>query len=513
METHVHAISDSYYDSVQLMRVVSEVTSNTAIRDADAMMGTAANLDRLRDDNTLSEQKLADIDPDDLLLVVRADSESKANNAIEQMITLLEQNTETQSASNNNSISPKSIRSASNSNSSTELALISVPGEYAGIEAWNALNEGLHVHLFSDNVPIDVERDLKEYGYNNTKLVMGPDCGTAIIDGLKLGFANEVPDGPIGIIAASGTGLQTVTSRLARRNVGTSQAVGVGSRDLSNSINGLTTRTALSKLDNDDATDVIVIISKPPGDSAIQTIEEEIKNCSTPVIIHFQGGESLPQSATSADTLAATADKAIELADVDANSMPKTSEQPPQSIKNSSKTESEQYIRGLFSGGTLCSEAALLLQRKEESVRTNVDIGDPVKNNLDPNSHTFIDFGVDELTESRPHPMIDPSLRNEWIKSAVTNESTSVVLIDVVLGYGAHEDPASAVAKVLNSTESNTTVVASVCGTDSDQQPRVEQVSILEDAGVIVAESNAEATHLAYQITSKLNSANKGGIA
>jgi succinyl-CoA synthetase alpha subunit len=447
------------------------------------------------------------------VLLATATSEADAISAIKQMTTLLEQNNKSKMPTGASSTIPKSIHSASNRDPNAQLALISVPGEYAGLEAWNALSEDLHVHLFSDNVPVEIERELKLYGHENEKLVMGPDCGTAIIDGLKLGFTNEVPNGSIGVIAASGTGLQAVTSRLARKNVGISQAVGTGSRDLSDSINGLTTRTALSELDKNDMTDVIVIISKPPGDSTIPTIEKAIQDCTTPVVVHFQGAESLPENATSAETLAGTADKAIEVADINADALATKSDGSSQPTIQASNAEDSGYIRGLFTGGTLCSEAALLFQQQKETVRTNIGIGDPIDKELDPNSHTFIDFGTDDFTESHPHPMIEPSLRNGWIESALQDNSTAVVLIDIVLGYGAHEDPAGTVANLLSNSASDTHVVASVCGTNADPQPRSEQVSVLEDAGVIVAESNAEATRLAYQITSPGEFSNPGGVA
>ena len=489
-------ISDTYYDSVQLMRVVSDVTESMPVETADAVMGTPANRDRLQEAGTLPAEAVDSVGPDDLLVTASAPDADDAQAAIGEMVAMLDQN-RADSDTDDPEVAPKSIRRARAETGNADLALVSVPGEYAGMEAWNALRKGLHVHLFSDDVPVKVERDLKEAAREKDRLLMGPDCGTAILDGLPLGFANEVPDGPVGVVSASGTGLQAVTCRLARRGVGVSQAIGTGGRDLSDAVEGLTTRTALARLDDDDSTGVIVLLSKPPAESAVAAVAESIRACSTPVVVHFQGADAsaAPGDATGAETLASTADRAISVADLSAD------DPPSESAESKVRPTSGEYIRGLFTGGTLCAEAALLAASEGGAVQSNVGIG----TSLDRSSadgHTFVDFGADDLTDGRPHPMIDPSLRNEHLEAALAEDSAAVVLLDVVLGYGAHDDPAGAVADVVAGVESETPVVASVVGTEADLQSRSEQIRRLEDAGVVVAESNVDAARLAARATS-----------
>lgn len=503
MATQYQVISDSYYDSVQLMRVVGEITDSMEISDADAVMGTAANCQRLRKQGALDSDSVSEINPDDLVLTASASDAEDAQTAIERMLTLLDQ--QNPDPSSNNAYAPKSIRQACNNASNTDLALISTPGEYAGREAWNALQQDLHVHLFSDGVAINVERDLKKVAREKNKLLMGPDCGTAIIDGLPLGFANEVPDGQVGIVSASGTGLQAVSSRLARRNIGISQAIGTGGRDLSEPIDGLTTRTAIEQLDN-DSTEVIILISKPPAESAVSAVSETIRASSTPIVVHFQGLDqsAAPTDATAVKTLAAAADQAISLVNLDAKEAPSGLDSGSIEVRQSDDGE---WIRGLFTGGTLCSEAALLTDRQDEPVASNLGIGTAIQEPY-ADTHTFIDFGTDEMTDRRPHPMIDPSLRNEYLKTALEDNSTAVVLIDIVLGYGAHDDPAGTVASIVSQTESQTPVVASVVGTERDPQPRSKQIRTLETAGVTIAESNVGAARLAVWAASHSSSQN-----
>jgi succinyl-CoA synthetase alpha subunit len=483
------------------MRVVSDVLDSTGVEDADAVMGTTANRDRLREAGTLNGDQLTDVEPDDLVLVAAASSLDEAKAAVDEMRKRLARS-ESESQPTETAVAPKSVRRARRQDPYIDLAFVSVPGQYAGRAAWNALAEDLHVHLFSDNVPIDVERDLKEAANLKDRLLMGPDCGTAILDGIPLGFANEVPDGPVGLVSASGTGLQAVSSRLARRGLGVSQAVGTGGRDLSAEIEGLTTRTALTRLDEDESTDVIVLLSKPPAESAVAAVSETIADCSTPVVVHFQGADasSTPAGTTAGETLAATADEAISVGDLDAESLPNGGEA---SRMDAPMAGDGRWIRGLFTGGTLCGEAALLVAGEGAPVRSNIGIEDALEDLFDTDAHTFVDFGTDEFTEGRPHPMIDPSLRDDHLRTALKDDETAVVLLDIVLGYGAHDDPAGSVTDAVNEVDADTPVVASIVGTDADPQCRTEQVETLESAGVVVTQSNADAARLASRTVSR----------
>lgn len=503
MTTHHRVVSDTYHDSVQLMRIASDVAASMPVDDAEAVMGTPANRQTLVDSGRLAESELADIGNDDLVLVATAADRADAEAAVEEMAAALERSTGSDAAGERKEISPKSIRQA-NETAPAGLALVSVPGEYAAREAWKALHEGLHVHVFSDNVELEDERELKAYAHENDRLMMGPDCGSAIVDGLPLGFTNEVPDGNVGIVSASGTGLQAVASRIGRRGGGISQAIGTGGRDLSEEVKGLTTRTAVARLDEDEATEVIVLISKPPAERAIEAVLDTVDDCSTPVIAHFQGVDADFDGLYTSETLAATADRALDAVGIEASEAEQTVDRRAFDAAVDDLDPTRKRVRGLFTGGTLCSEAALELGRTVESVRSNVGIGEALSDPLSPNGNAFVDFGTDELTSGRPHPMIDPSLRNEHLGAALRDETVGVVLLDVVLGHGAHSDPAGTVAEVVSEADTEVPVVASVCGTAADPQDRNAQIRTLEEAGVYVAESNVAAARLAARAVDAL---------
>ena len=500
MTAQHRVISDTYHDSGQLMRIASDAVDTTAADDAEAVMGTETNLATLRESGWLDAGALDGVGPDDLVMAATASDPADASAALDQMVADLEAGGD-DGPSDGGRPAPRSIRQARANAPHADLALVSVPGDYAVYEAWTALHEGLHVHLFSDGVSRADERALKEFASAEDRLLMGPDCGTAIIDGRPLGFANEVPEGRVGVVSASGTGLQAVTSRLARRGAGVSQAVGTGGRDLSAAVEGLMTRTALRRLDADDATSVIVVLSKPPSAAALDAVTETVAECDTPVVAHFQGIETDSDVMATAGTLAATADKALSILDANVDSSAgETADDGGVSVGDSAG----ELLRGLFVGGTLCTEAALIARDSLGTVSSNVGVGDSLSDPLSPAGHAFVDFGTDELTDGHPHPMIDPSLRTERLAAALGDDRTGAVLLDVVLGHGSHPDPAAAVADVVADADAETPVVASVCGTDADPQTRSAQVQTLQDAGVRVAESNAAAARIAARGVARL---------
>ena len=498
MITRHQILRDTYHDSVQLMRIANDVAQSSTIESTEAVMGTATNRETLGEFDGLSEADLADVDGNDIVLVATASESDAASTAVNEMASRLKSTGDTETKAAVGSNAPKSIRHACADND-IGVALVSVPGEYAAREAWKALHEGLHTHLFSDNVSLKRERELKKFAHEKEQLVMGPDCGTAILDGVPLGFANEVTSGPIGLVSASGTGLQAVSSRISRCGSGISQAVGTGGRDLSESIEGLTTRTAIHYLDSDEATEVIVLLSKPPAETAVEAVLKTVKQCETPVIAHFQGVEINLNGVRTAETLEATADLAIDVTDtrnIPADSESGVDENALEADIHALDNERTQ-VRGLFAGGTLCTEAALIADEKLEDVYSNVGVGEELSDPLAPTGHAFIDFGTDELTAGKPHPMIDPTLRNEHLRNALQNNTTGIVLLDVVLGHGAHNNPASGIADTIAAVDTKVPVIASVCGTDNDPQNRTKQIQTLRDAGIYVADSNAEVARLA----------------
>jgi FdrA protein len=491
-------VSETYHDSVNLLRVASDAREAYDLADAFAVMGTPANREQLVDASLVEPGELSTVGPDDLVLAARAGDADEARGAVEAMRDAL-QSGGADPAAEPDGVAPKTQASALAELERPRLALVSTPGEYAVREAWKALHEGLDVHLFSDGVSLSDEHELKTFAREHDLLVMGPDCGTAIVDGVPLGFANDVARGSVGVVSASGTGLQEVTTLLDRAGGGVSQAVGAGGRDLTDQVGGLTTRASIKRLDADPDTETVVVVSKPPEPAAASAVLEAVTACETPVVVDFLGGDDdavREAGATPAATLAEAASLALgdDAAESDGSARAlEPTVGPDLSV--------EGDVRGLFTGGTLCTEAALSLSETVEGLATNVGVGDAVADPLAPSGDALVDLGADDLTAGRPHPMIDPTLRDDLLARTLADDAVGVVLLDVVLGYGAHPDPAVGIVDALADAADPPPVVASVCGTDADPQSRASQVAALEDAGVVVAPSNAAAARLAARAT------------
>ncbi|MDH3451770.1 MAG: oxidoreductase, partial [Gammaproteobacteria bacterium] len=372
------------------------------------------------------------------------------------------------------------------------LALVSTPGEYAAREAAAALAQGLNVMIFSDNVPLDAEIALKRKAQERGLIVMGPDCGTALIAGQPLAFCNVVPRGDIGVVAASGTGLQEVISLIARNGAGVSHGIGVGGRDLHDAVGGISTLTALEMLADDPQTRHVVLISKPPGPQTAERVYTRLAEIGKPATVCTLGLETapLPAPLQVAHTLQATVETCLGL-------KPASVPPPVARQRDTGRTNAHAW----FSGGTLCSEALTIFHRAGLNVASNVAVDAEPPSGNSP-THRFIDLGADEYTLGRPHPMIDPLVRNVHVQESLRDPTVAVVLLDVVLGFGAHRDPAAALLEAITAVpaEHRPTIIASVCGTDADPQNRSAQVSSLTRHGVAVAGSNAEAAQWALHI-------------
>jgi FdrA protein len=472
----------TYLDSIVLMRVSRQVAALPGIEEAGVFIGTPANKEILRDAGILAPEGEG-AGPGDLILAVRAADDAAARAALAQAARLIDQ--PLGAAAPATSTHTRSLRAAVGQMPDANLALISVPGDFAAAEARKALDLGLHVMIFSDNVPIAEEASLKRAARERGLMVMGPDCGTAIIAGTPLAFANVVPRGDIGIIGASGTGIQEVSCLIARAGGGVSHALGTGGRDLKPEVGAITTLMAIDALDADQATRHIVVISKPPEAAVARRVLERVAHSSKPFTICFLGAASLalPPNARGAATLAAAAELAL------GRPVARGPLEAPLL-----QADRGRLVRGLYAGGTLCAEAQLVFREAGVAVASNV----PVPGALAADAgavHTMIDLGDDAFTRGRPHPMIDPAVRDGPLAEALADPAVGVVLLDVVLGFGAHTDPAGHLAGALAGPSA--AIIASVTGTDADPQPRHEQVRKLEAAGVIVAESNAEAAALA----------------
>jgi FdrA protein len=380
------------------------------------------------------------------------------------------------------------------------LALISVPGPHAFTEAMDALDSGCDVLIFSDNVGVGEEIALKEAAARAGRLVMGPDCGTAVIGGIGLGFSHTLDRGPVGLVAASGTGAQQVLCLLDAAGVGVSAALGVGGRDLSADVAGRSTLAALRILDEDPDTDLIVVVSKPPADEVAGSVRAAAAQLSTPVEFALLGENGL--DLTSATERALDRLRVIQGDEDDLRQPPSWPAWPAPE----QKPPSGPYLRGLFCGGTLCDEAMLIATDRVGPVLSNIPLR--LELQLGPISrmstwpahrgHYMVDFGDDALTVGRAHPMIDPSLRGAHLAEVLADPATGVVLLDVVLGHGAHPDPAGAVADVIHG--SSVPVTVSLIGARRDPQSLEASAARLTAAGAAVFASNAAAARHALDV-------------
>jgi FdrA protein len=440
-----------YLDSVALMRIARRLGELPGVEAAALMIGTPSNKALLADARLLSSDGQA-AEPNDLLIAVRAADPAAAFALAERLLI------EPAPAEAEALRRARTLEGALALEPAANLALISVPGDFAAAEARKALERGMHAMVFSDNVPLEAEVALKRFAAERGLLLMGPDCGTALIGGAPLAFANAVPRGDIGIVSASGTGLQEVSCLIARLGGGVSHGIGVGGRDLDERVGALGMLAAIDALDADAGTRTLLLISKPPAPRIAQKVLERVRRSQKRVVVCFLGeqGGSLTEAAE-----AATGRK-IEYV-------------PPMLAKR------KGTVRGLYCGGTLASEATLILR----------EAGAPGE---------CVDLGDDRHTRGRPHPMIEPELRNEHIVRAAADPAIGVLLFDVVLGYGAHPDPAGVLIAALKGAQKP--VIASVTGTEQDPQRWSIQVAALRAAGVHIAPSNAHAAMLAASVIS-----------
>jgi succinyl-CoA synthetase alpha subunit len=497
----------AYFDSVTLMRVGKEITGLPGVIDAAVVMGTQSNKAILKSSGLLTAA-LNDASDTDLLVVVKADTEAAAQAALSAVDGLLKKTASHATAGGESH--PVSLVGAIEVIPGANLALISIAGRYAGDEAMRALENGLHVMLFSDNVPLEKEIALKKFARKRGLLVMGPDCGTAIINGVPLAFANVVSRGNVGIVAAAGTGLQEVSCIISNEGGGISQAIGTGGRDVKQEVGGIMFIEALKALARDERTRVVLLVSKPPHKDVLNRIEKAIKTIRKPVVTLFIGASAqrgcpstLEEAALTAVALArgqTTEEAAHRLADRDGE-IDRIARR-----EAGRRTKRQKYVRGLFSGGTFCAEAQILFSHMISNVYSNAPAGraKQLKDSLKSQKNTVIDLGEDEFTVGRPHPMIDYTLRNRRIPDEAADVETAVILLDVVLGYGANPDPAAELSSVIRQASRGVSVVCSITGTDQDPQNRSRVEAALRKAGAVVMPSNAAACKLAGRIVQLL---------
>ena len=499
-----------YFDSIFLMRVAQRISDQPGIDDVAVLMGTEKNKQLLADIGFLGET-ISSAGPNDLIVALRGEHDETIEAVVSDLEDLLDL-----TPLDAGTPSIRTLESALEINSDTNLAVISVPGEYAAAEARGALRRGLNVFLFSGNVSTEDELALKEFANERGLIVMGPDCGTAIVAGVGLGFANVVRRGSIGVIAASGSGLQEFTSLVHQSGLGISHALGTGGRDLSDAVGGISTLAALAALEADPETQVIALISKPPGAETLRQLLPKLNECSKPVITCFighddplTGTESQLSAATTVDEAALLAVQAVTGVPAHRSGLEARTEHDLIASETAGMTPTQKYIRGIFAGGTFNYQAQHLMRRSGLSVHSNAPI-DGMSNLPDPDisiEHTLVDMGSELYTEGRPHPMIDPTLRKDRILREAEDPEIAVLLLDFVLGYNAAPDPAGDLVEEIREAKAivdrrggRLVVVASVCGTDGDPQNLAYQRKTLEDAGVVLMPSSAQAAEFSLAL-------------
>ena len=473
----------AYYDSVVLMQLQRGLLGLPGVVDAGVVMATQANRELLASNNLLPDSITAN--SDDLLIVIKANDDSSAADAIGKVDELLARR---KSSTVSEDFRPRSLSGAVKQLPEANWVLISVPGRYAAGVARDALDLGKHVFLYSDNVSLEDEIALKKTAREKGLLVMGPDCGTAIINGVGLGFANRIRRGTIGVVGASGTGTQAVTVQVHNLGGGISHAIGTGGRDLKSDVGAITAHQALDVLARDPETTVIALISKPPSPDVATQLISAAQMTGKSVVIYFIGYPPPARKIGNlhfAISLSEAAEIAVKIGDQDTG----VEEKSP---------STNNFLRGLFSGGTLAYETLLGLQASLSPIFSNgpITANQNLKDPLKSEAHTIIDLGDEFFMVGRLHPMIDNDLRIRRMKQEATDPEVSTILFDVVLGEGSHLDPASELIPAIREIQEkrkDLEFVAMIIGTDEDPQNIQFQVDQLKEAGVVVFRTATEA--------------------
>jgi len=474
MIEHVAVRRGEYHDSVRLMQVGRTLLQLPGVEDALVAMATDLNRELLADLG-FDTSVVAEPTANDLLVAIRGTSQEALENAERRLEVELAPTVAPTRGPTALPV-PHTIEAAAAAGRAN-LAIVSVPGPHAFVEAMAAVRSGLHVMVFSDNVPVDQEVRLKEEAAARDLLVMGPDCGTAIVHGVGLGFTNAVEPGPVAIVGASGTGIQQLCCLLADAGVGIRHALGTGSNDLSAEVGAASTLRAFAALDADPGVEAIVVVSKPPAPEVAAQVREATQTAATPFVLALLGEPGVTLEGAATEVLGHLGRPAV-----DASAWPRID----------GREHRHGALRGLFSGGTLRDEARSIAETELGTVA--VEPSAP--------GHTLVDFGADEYTRGRAHPMIDQRIRLEHLATFAADLETGVILLDVVLGYGAHPDPAPELAPAIaDAVRNDVAVVVSLCGTRADPQDRDRQAALLHETGASVFLSNAaaarEATRLA----------------
>jgi FdrA protein len=500
MSVAIRLFPDTYVDSVVQLRGMRAMRELDGVEWASAAMATPANVEILRSEG-VHTGPLTDAGSNDFFLVVRASTDAIAEEALANGESAVSPGEHSRGATEDK-VEAHSLRDALRAQPGSNVAVISVPGDYAALAAYEALSADLHVLLFSDNVPVDKEVALKDHALSRGRLLMGPGAGTAMLGGVGLGFANVVATGPVGVVAAAGTGAQEAMSLLDRWGVGVSQVIGVGGRDLSEEVGGRMAGAAVAALRDDPGTEAILFVSKPPApEVAASVLASAGEKPLVAALIGLDPEFPAPPGVVLADTLESGVTATLGVLGVAAPDTTATIGPTLAEVRSRLAPE-RRLIRGLFSGGTLCYESLVILGRTVGEVHSNTPINKAWGLPAPADSHQCLDLGEEEYTRGRPHPMIDPEARVEALGEHAADPHVGVIILDVVLGHGADPDPATTLAPACESAmaDGGPQVVAYVLGTHQDPQGYLQQRDRLVEAGCIVTETAARASLVAASI-------------
>jgi FdrA protein len=508
-----------YRDSITLLRLSKQVGTVKGVHGAAVVMATPLNK-RVLADMGFAAAEIQKAETGDMVVGIQAEDNASLNaaeSAVERLLTADE-------VGKSSEKTVSTMAEALGMSPDANLAVISVPGAYAKREGLQALRSGVNVFMFSSNVSREDERELKDLAVSKNLLMMGPDCGTAIINHVVLGFGNAVREGSIGIVSASGSGLQEVSCMIHAAGLGITQAIGTGGGDLSDEVGGLTTLQALEILERDEETKVVLVVSKPPGPKTARKVLAALRKSSKPVVVNFLGA-SQPVANRGKLVYTETLEEAAAAACRFADKGAATSERKPDFSRiafdeASRLSDSQKFVRGLFAGGTLCYEAQVVLTPLVKGVHSNAPLDKRLAINGESRSlgHTCIDMGAEDFVVGRAHPMIDFTMRKMRIVEEAKDPRAAVILLDVELGLGSNPDPAGELApavaeakKIAAASGRYLSVIASVIGTDGDFQGLAKQEQALKEAGVVVLPSSARAAALAGSIAMRGDSGEAPG--
>lgn len=496
---HTVIQKNNYQDSIVLMLLTNQLLTLQGIKNASVMMGTPANKDIFKTSGLYTDD-MAAATSNDMVLVLDMQDQSVIETVMVEIERFLNDQSKTDADEGPESV--KTWDKALSVGADADVVVLSVPGTMAANEIETALAADKHVFCFSDNVSLADEARLKKMAHKKGLLLMGPDCGTGIINGIPVAFTNAIRKGKIGVVGASGTGIQEVTTLIHKLGEGVTQAIGTGGRDLNEAVGGITMQDSILALENDPDTEVIVVISKPPAPAVRDQVLHLLRNSRKPAVTIFLGEAPTDheENLYRAYTLEEAAQIAVQLLRHE-NIQLAQSDEAESTITFSTE---QQQIKGFYSGGTLAYEAAMLIE-----AGLNLSVPNDHEDGfiLNAGGHQIIDLGDDMYTQGKPHPMIDPTKRKELLHEAGSDPQTAIILLDIVLGYGSHKDMASELAPTIKELKAQAmdanralAVIATIVGTELDPQDASAQTAILEEAGVVLCQSNAQAVKKALQL-------------